>query len=178
VVGGCRSERRDLSPPSHRVPRRPRTQASVLDARWTLTCGNGFSITAWTLASSLGVKGSRVQIPPSRRFFEQPWDHFGTTASLIRRSGRHSAPRRRPRGQGRDRPPGRSWQRDRAPCPPGHRPHHDLYGRQPYHGTDVFVGDQDELAEVRWVTLAQAEDLMQPHGMFRPVREFLARSFG
>jgi 8-oxo-dGTP diphosphatase len=48
----------------------------------------------------------------------------------------------------------------------------------PTHGTDVFVGDQDELAEVRWVSLAEAEDLMQPYGMFRPVREFLARSFG
>src|SRR5689334_1024887 len=29
---------------------------------------------------------------------------------------------------------------------------------RPTHGTDVFVGDRDELAEVRWVTLADAEE--------------------
>jgi len=35
---------------------------------------------------------------------------------------------------------------------------------QPTHGTDVFVGDADELAEVRWVTLAEADELLP--GMF------------
>jgi NADH pyrophosphatase NudC (nudix superfamily) len=44
---------------------------------------------------------------------------------------------------------------------------------RPTHGTDIFVGDRDELAEVRWVTLAEADQLMQPHGMFGPVREHL-----
>ena len=44
----------------------------------------------------------------------------------------------------------------------------------PTHGTDVFVGDADELAEVRWVSLAEADELMQPYGMFEPVRDYLA----
>src|SRR5260221_7235286 len=46
---------------------------------------------------------------------------------------------------------------------------------RPTHGTDIFVGDRDELAEVRWATLAQADQLMQPHGMFGLVREYLAK---
>ena len=37
----------------------------------------------------------------------------------------------------------------------------------------VFVGDAEELAEVRWVTLAEAVDLLP--GLFEPVREHLAR---
>ena len=44
----------------------------------------------------------------------------------------------------------------------------------PTHGTDVFVGDEEELAEVRWVSLAEADQLMG--GMiFEPVHEHLAR---
>jgi len=43
----------------------------------------------------------------------------------------------------------------------------------PTHGTDVFVGDADELAEVRWIGLAEADELLP--GMFGPVREHLAR---
>lgn len=44
----------------------------------------------------------------------------------------------------------------------------------PTHGTDVFVGDEEELAEVRWVSLAKADQLMG--GMiFEPVHEYLAR---
>jgi 8-oxo-dGTP diphosphatase len=46
----------------------------------------------------------------------------------------------------------------------------------PTHGTDVFVGDADELAEVRWVGLAEADELLP--GMFGPVREHLARELG
>ena len=42
----------------------------------------------------------------------------------------------------------------------------------PLRGTDAFVGDEEELAEVRWVSLAQADDLMG--GMiFEPVYEHL-----
>ena len=47
---------------------------------------------------------------------------------------------------------------------------------KPARGTDVFVGDADVLAEVRWVTLTEAEKLMQPYGMFSPVRDHLART--
>jgi 8-oxo-dGTP pyrophosphatase MutT (NUDIX family) len=43
----------------------------------------------------------------------------------------------------------------------------------PTHGTDVFVGDEDELAEVRWLSLAEADTLLP--GMFEPVREHLGR---
>lgn len=44
----------------------------------------------------------------------------------------------------------------------------------PTHGTEIFVGDEDELAEVRWVSLAEAEELMQPYGMFEPVHDYLS----
>jgi NADH pyrophosphatase NudC (nudix superfamily) len=48
---------------------------------------------------------------------------------------------------------------------------------EPVRGTDVFVGDEDELAEVRWVSLAEADELMS--GMiFEPVRDHLARELG
>jgi 8-oxo-dGTP pyrophosphatase MutT (NUDIX family) len=47
---------------------------------------------------------------------------------------------------------------------------------KPTHGTDVFVGDEDELAEVRWIGLAEADELLP--GMFEPVREHLARELG
>ena len=47
---------------------------------------------------------------------------------------------------------------------------------EPTHGTKVFVGDEDELAEVRWVSLAEADELLR--GMFAPVREYLARTLG
>jgi 8-oxo-dGTP pyrophosphatase MutT (NUDIX family)/transcriptional regulator with XRE-family HTH domain len=46
----------------------------------------------------------------------------------------------------------------------------------PTHGTEVFVGDEDELAEVRWVSLAEADELLP--GMYEPVREHLARELG
>jgi 8-oxo-dGTP diphosphatase len=40
-------------------------------------------------------------------------------------------------------------------------------------GTDIFVGDPIELAEVRWVGLAEADELLP--GMFEPVREYLSQ---
>jgi 8-oxo-dGTP pyrophosphatase MutT (NUDIX family) len=46
----------------------------------------------------------------------------------------------------------------------------------PTHGTDVFVGDEAELAEVRWVGLAEADELLP--GMYGPVRDYLARTLG
>jgi 8-oxo-dGTP diphosphatase len=39
--------------------------------------------------------------------------------------------------------------------------------------TDVFVGDEDELSEVRWVGLQEAEELLP--GLFEPVLEHLKR---
>ena len=47
---------------------------------------------------------------------------------------------------------------------------------RPTHGTDIFVGDEDELAEVRWVGLAEADELLP--GMFEPVRDYLERELG
>ena len=41
----------------------------------------------------------------------------------------------------------------------------------PTSGTEVFVGDPDELSEVRWVSLAEAERLLP--GMFEPVHRYL-----
>ena len=45
---------------------------------------------------------------------------------------------------------------------------------KPEHGTDVHVGDRAELAEVRWLTLAEAAALLP--GMYAPVRAHLGRS--
>jgi len=42
--------------------------------------------------------------------------------------------------------------------------------------TGFICSDEDELAEVRWVSLAEADDLMQPYGMYEPVREYLERT--
>lgn len=39
---------------------------------------------------------------------------------------------------------------------------------------DVFVGDPQELAEVRWLTLAEADELLP--GIFEPVRAYLAQT--
>jgi len=49
---------------------------------------------------------------------------------------------------------------------------------QPTHGTDIIVGDEDELAEVRWVSLAEADELMAEYGMFGPVHDYLEREIG
>ena len=47
----------------------------------------------------------------------------------------------------------------------------------PTHGTDYIVGDEEELAEVRWVSLAEADELMA--GMiFEPVHEYLEHELG
>lgn len=45
---------------------------------------------------------------------------------------------------------------------------------RPTHGLNVFVGDEDELAEVRWITLAEADELLP--GMFGPVHEHLVHT--
>jgi 8-oxo-dGTP pyrophosphatase MutT (NUDIX family) len=45
---------------------------------------------------------------------------------------------------------------------------------RPYQGTAVHIGDEAELAEVRWVTLPEATDLLP--GMFEPVAEHLAHT--
>jgi 8-oxo-dGTP pyrophosphatase MutT (NUDIX family) len=46
----------------------------------------------------------------------------------------------------------------------------------PAHGTDIFVGDEAELAEVRWVSLAEADALLP--GMYSPVRDYLTHTIG
>lgn len=43
----------------------------------------------------------------------------------------------------------------------------------PVASTAVFVGDEEELAEVRWLSLPEADELLT--GMFEPVREHLGR---
>jgi len=45
----------------------------------------------------------------------------------------------------------------------------------PTGNTEVFVGDTEELAEVRWVTLAEAEELLP--GLFEPVHRYLVEQF-
>jgi 8-oxo-dGTP diphosphatase len=59
---------------------------------------------------------------------------------------------------------------------------HPLTGREmiyvaarPVHGTDVFVGDEEDLVEVRWVSLTQADELMGGT-MFEPIRAHLESS--
>lgn len=46
----------------------------------------------------------------------------------------------------------------------------------PVRGTDVFIGDEAELAEVKWASLAEADELLP--GMFEPVRDYLERELG
>ena len=62
---------------------------------------------------------------------------------------------------------------------------HPRTGRQmiyiaatPTHGNDVIVGDEDELAEVKWASLAEADELMAAYGMFEPVHDYLAARLG
>lgn len=43
----------------------------------------------------------------------------------------------------------------------------------PVAGTEVHVGDEEELAEVRWLSLAEVDELMP--GVYEPVREHLGR---
>ena len=48
---------------------------------------------------------------------------------------------------------------------------------EPTHGTDVWVGDADELVQVRWVpTLAELDELLP--GMYQPVHDYLERALG
>lgn len=52
---------------------------------------------------------------------------------------------------------------------------HMIYlAARPYQGTAVHVGDENELAEVRWVGLTEAEKLLT--GMYEPVHEHLAHA--
>jgi 8-oxo-dGTP pyrophosphatase MutT (NUDIX family)/DNA-binding transcriptional regulator YhcF (GntR family) len=46
---------------------------------------------------------------------------------------------------------------------------------RPTHGTDAFVGDDQELAEVRWVSLARADELMSGT-IYGPVRDHLKKT--
>jgi 8-oxo-dGTP diphosphatase len=54
---------------------------------------------------------------------------------------------------------------------------HMIYlAAKPARATRLIVGDEAELAEVRWASLAEADELLP--GMFGPVREYLARELG
>jgi 8-oxo-dGTP pyrophosphatase MutT (NUDIX family)/transcriptional regulator with XRE-family HTH domain len=54
------------------------------------------------------------------------------------------------------------------------------YTARPTHGTEIHLGDKGELTEVRWASLAEADELMGsvPGGIYGPVREYLAREIG
>ena len=43
---------------------------------------------------------------------------------------------------------------------------------------EIFVGDPAELADVRWVSLAEADELMKAYGMFDKVHEHLVQEIG
>jgi hypothetical protein len=49
-----------------------RTQASVLDARWTLTCGYGYRGTGWTRCTDLRIRRLGVRVPPIAPTSEAP----------------------------------------------------------------------------------------------------------
>ena len=54
---------------------------------------------------------------------------------------------------------------------------HMLYlAAEPLGDTEVFVGDEAELAEVRWVSLTEADELLPD--MFAPVHDYLAATLG
>lgn len=46
----------------------------------------------------------------------------------------------------------------------------------PTGNTDVIVGDPEELAEVRWISLAEVDELLP--GVFEPVRQYLDEQLG
>jgi 8-oxo-dGTP diphosphatase len=44
---------------------------------------------------------------------------------------------------------------------------------------DVFVGDREELADVRWISLEEADAAFEPFGgMYPPVRDWVRRALG
>jgi 8-oxo-dGTP pyrophosphatase MutT (NUDIX family) len=47
---------------------------------------------------------------------------------------------------------------------------------QPTHGTDIVVGDEAELSEVRWASLSEIDELLP--GVFEPVRAYLVDELG
>jgi 8-oxo-dGTP pyrophosphatase MutT (NUDIX family) len=50
---------------------------------------------------------------------------------------------------------------------------------EPTHGTRVSVNDDEELAEVRWVSLAEADELTADYGgIYPPVHDYLERKLG
>ena len=52
---------------------------------------------------------------------------------------------------------------------------HMIYlAARPVRGTSVHVGDEAELAEVRWLTMAEADELLP--GMYEPVRAYLEQA--
>jgi 8-oxo-dGTP diphosphatase len=54
---------------------------------------------------------------------------------------------------------------------------HMIYiAAEPTRGVEVYVGDEAELAEVRWVSVDEAGELLP--GMFGPVREYLGVGLG
>jgi len=56
---------------------------------------------------------------------------------------------------------------------------HMIYlAARPYQGTAVSNGDDAELAEVRWVSLDELDELMGASNVFEPVHEHLARTIG
>lgn len=56
---------------------------------------------------------------------------------------------------------------------------HMIYmAARPVRGTEIVVGDEEELAEVRWVSLAECDQLMAEYGMFEPVHDYLERELG
>lgn len=56
---------------------------------------------------------------------------------------------------------------------------HMIYlAARPYQGTAVSNGDEAELAEVRWVSLTELDELMGAGNIFEPVHEHLARTIG
>ena len=59
---------------------------------------------------------------------------------------------------------------------PGTGRHMIYIAAKPARTTRLIVGDEAELAEVRWASLAEADELLP--AMFGPVREYLARELG
>lgn len=56
---------------------------------------------------------------------------------------------------------------------------HMIYlAARPYQGTAVSNGDESELAEVRWASLAELDELMGAVNIFEPVHEHLTRTIG
>ena len=130
---------------AYRAPSRPEVVAAVVTSRRGVLVGRRNDRTPpWTLIAGEREPGERPEDTATREVKEE--------TGLEVRIGDEIGPRVHPKT-------GRTM----------------IYlAAKPVRGTRIFVGDEAELAEVRWASLAEAQELLPD--MYEPVHEYLART--